>query len=82
MPTVFCTLGWMTLFYHGEKVVFHPGGIIGFAAMVVYLPQRKWGCVMMSNSNNAAPVLEKLMWELIDELLDVPEMERVNWEAW
>jgi CubicO group peptidase (beta-lactamase class C family) len=81
-PTVFYGLGWMMLYYQGEKVIFHPGGIIGFSAMVVYLPQRAWGCVMMSNSNYAAPALEKLVWFLIDELLEVPETKRVDWDEW
>jgi hypothetical protein len=79
-PAVFNGLGWFMLWYHGEKVIFHPGGLHGFGAMVVYLPQRTWGCVMMCNSSTAEPAFEKFMWYLVDELLGVPESKRVDWD--
>jgi hypothetical protein len=40
MPPVFCGLGWFMLWYQGEKIIFQPGGLIGFADIVIYLLQR------------------------------------------
>ena len=79
-PDVFYGLGWFMLWYEGEKVIFHPGDLYGHGAMVVYLPQRSWGCVMMGNSSLAPAALQKLTWYLIDELLEVPESRRIDWE--
>ena len=39
-------LGWMIAQLRGRKIVFHTGGIDGFAALVSFMPKRKLGFVL------------------------------------
>lgn len=70
------TLGWMSSVYHRETVILHPGGMDGFTSTMIYLPDRDWGVIVFCNA--AGPGREVLAWHLIDELLEVPESQRVD----
>ncbi|CEL04850.1 hypothetical protein ASPCAL05974 [Aspergillus calidoustus] len=70
------TLGLMTSTYRGETVVFHPGGLDGMTATMIYFPERDWGVAVFANS--AGPGRESLAWHLIDEMLQVPQNERID----
>ncbi|KAL8868157.1 MAG: hypothetical protein Q9174_005175, partial [Haloplaca sp. 1 TL-2023] len=70
-------LGWMVENYRGEPFISHSGGTPGFGALVGYLPNRKYGFVMMGNSvltSNIAQII--LQARLLDDLLAVPQEER------
>lgn len=75
--------GWIISSYHGERMLWHAGGLEGFTSIVVLIPGRSWGCVLITNTDSAtgSPALEKLRYHLIDELLKVPTSERVDWDA-
>jgi CubicO group peptidase (beta-lactamase class C family) len=70
------TLGLMTSTYRGETVVFHPGGLDGMTATMIYFPERDWGVAVFANA--AGPGRESLAWHLIDEMLQVPQNERID----
>lgn len=74
-------LGWAVMTYHGESVIYHDGGLIGFGTELFLLPNRNWGITLMGNtgetSNYAAT---SLMYHLIDEFLGVPQVKRFDWE--
>ena len=78
-PTTY-SLGWNSINYRGQIIHQHQGGIPGFGTLMLSMPWRKWGVVMMGNiaetSNNAEMILA---YDLIDSLLETPEDERINW---
>lgn len=44
-------LGWVTSVYQGEKILWRPGGLIGFCSSTTYLPDRKRGVKGMCDSD-------------------------------
>ncbi|KAI7978774.1 hypothetical protein EIK77_004990 [Talaromyces pinophilus] len=70
------TLGWMSSTYHGEFVMLHPGGLEGMTATMIYFPDRDWGVLVFCNADG--PGRETLAWHLIDEMLNVPQSERMD----
>lgn len=70
------TLGWMSGTYHGETVMLHPGGLEGMTATMIYLPDRDWGVVVFCNGDG--PGRETLAWHLMDEMLNVPQKDRLD----
>lgn len=71
-------LGWYVAVYRGERVVYHPGGIIGTVASVVMLPDRGFGVVGMCNATCEGG-LDAAVWRVVDEKLGVPEGERTDY---
>jgi CubicO group peptidase (beta-lactamase class C family) len=70
-------MGWFIARYHGELVLFHPGGTVGFAANVILLPELNWGVVGMCNGSSDG-ILDVPMWHLVDEFLEIPFDRRIN----
>jgi CubicO group peptidase (beta-lactamase class C family) len=70
-------LGWHISRYHGEEILHHPGGVVGFTANMIYLPERKWGVVGMCNSSTDS-ALEATMWHLVDEFLGISHENRID----
>ena len=67
-------LGWRVYDYAGQTLVFHAGAVQGYRAMIAFLPQYRFGAVMLWNCESAAP--SGLMPMLMDRYLGLPE---VNW---
>jgi CubicO group peptidase (beta-lactamase class C family) len=74
-------LGFMHESYRGHIVVSHNGSVPGFKAVVGYMPEKDWGIVIFGNANSADWVNEVLKWTLMDEVLNAPQEERVDWSA-
>ncbi|KAK7736199.1 hypothetical protein SLS53_007229 [Cytospora paraplurivora] len=70
-------LGWYIVVYHGERVLYHPGGLIGSVASLIILPDRKFGIVGMCNITNEE-ALDAAMWHIIDGHLGVPKDARTD----
>lgn len=70
------TLGWMTSTYQGEFVMFHPGGLEGMTATMILFPEREWGVLVFCNADG--PGRETLAWHLVDEMLKVPQKDRLD----
>ena len=76
------SLGWMISNYRGELVMWHAGGLPGFATMMAYVPQRHWGFTIMANSGvGGVTARQILFFRLLDDLTGTPEIERVPWGA-
>ncbi len=67
-------LGWRIYDYAGEPMVFHAGAVQGYRALIAFLPERRFGMVMLWNCESAAPY--GLMPMLFDRYLGLP---RVDW---
>lgn len=75
-------LGWFISNYRGEVMIWHSGGIEGFATIMAYLPRKQWGFTMMANNVLGGTAAEQiLVFELLDNLLETPESERLSWSA-
>jgi CubicO group peptidase (beta-lactamase class C family) len=64
----FMGLGWMILKHEdtGERMLVHPGNTYGTSTMVVSVPSRKIGVVVMANSNIQ---VNDLAYRLVDYLM-------------
>ncbi len=67
-------LGWRIFDYAGEPMVFHAGAVQGYRAVIGFLPNHRFGIVMLWNCESAAP--HGLMPMLFDRYLGLP---RVDW---
>ncbi len=63
-------LGWFVHYYRGYQVVAHPGSITGFRCYTGMLPERRFGVVVLLNSENSMLALA-LLQTLIDVELGV-----------
>ncbi|RMX92151.1 hypothetical protein D0868_13572 [Hortaea werneckii] len=71
--------GWETYYYRGHQVVRHDGLIDGYGSTHFFLPAHDFGGVIFGNSEGIETVAEVLTNTIIDELLDVPQHERTDW---
>ncbi|KAF2685243.1 beta-lactamase/transpeptidase-like protein, partial [Lentithecium fluviatile CBS 122367] len=78
----FYALGWETSYYHGHTIVKHDGLWAGFGSVMLYIPILKWGYVMMGNSEDAGLAMVELGYQLIDQVLRIPDEKRFNWRAY
>lgn len=63
-------------------MIWHSGGIEGFATMMAYLPRKQWGFAMMANTVLGGTAAEQILsYNLLDDLLGTPEDERLSWSA-
>ncbi|KAL8836615.1 MAG: hypothetical protein Q9170_002838 [Blastenia crenularia] len=70
-------LGWNVENYRGEPLISHTGGTPGFGAIIGYLPQRKYGIVMMGNTAESSSIVENILFHrLLDDYLGIKEEER------
>ena len=70
-------LGWEVRDWRGRKIIWHDGGIDGFRAVVVLIPEKNTGFALMINSEEGV-VVSGLMYELLDHYLGYP---RADWPA-
>jgi CubicO group peptidase (beta-lactamase class C family) len=72
-------LGLGTDSYRGRTVVGHGGSVPGFRSLMRYLPELEWGVVVFGNSGGAQYLAKVLYMHLVDELLEIPKPERLDW---
>ncbi|KAG8163527.1 hypothetical protein KVR01_006824 [Diaporthe batatas] len=73
-------LGLYRYTYRGNTVMKHAGAVPGFRTAMAFLPGKKWGVVICTNSNPGEHVHAILENVLVDEVLGVREDERTDWE--
>lgn len=71
--------GLETMYYRGHLVVVHNGITQGFASRHFFLPEFKFGAVILANASAAGRIIEILSRELIDDAINVPEAQRHGW---
>ena len=75
-------LAWFISNYRGEVMIWHPGGLLGFATMMAYLPRKHWGFAIMANSGQGGRLANQVLsFNLLDNILGTPESERLSWSA-
>lgn len=70
------TAGMEINFYRGNMVVGHDGNIPGFASRFLFMPDLKFGAVVLGNSAGAGGASTTIMRALMDEVLGVPVEDR------
>ncbi|KAB8229860.1 beta-lactamase/transpeptidase-like protein [Aspergillus alliaceus] len=79
-PPHLYALGWTQAIYRGEHIVWHPGGVAGYGATVMFLPAQQWGLVMAGNTTLTSNFVQVVLYMyLLDELLKTPPNERLDW---
>ncbi|PLB41875.1 beta-lactamase family protein [Aspergillus candidus] len=71
--------GWEIFFYRGYMVVGHDGAVPGFGSRHFFLPDFRFGGVILGNSEGAGVVAAVVAREFIDDVLNVPKPERPDW---
>ncbi|KAJ5153125.1 uncharacterized protein N7482_009603 [Penicillium canariense] len=66
-------LGWFVDNYRGQHLYSHSGGWPGYSSLVGFLPEKKFGFVLMGNSNSARYIIFQLAVHLMDKLLGPTE---------
>lgn len=75
-------LGWRIDEYQGLRIIWHTGGWIGFGCTMMYLPDLQWGLVMLGNSESTSNTVQTVLFmHLLDELLNTPLCDRVDWDS-
>ncbi|KAI0449225.1 beta-lactamase/transpeptidase-like protein [Xylaria acuta] len=62
-------------YYRGHMIVGHDGAISGFGSRFFFLPDFKFGAVVMGNSSGVGAVSNAICRRLVDAVLKVPEAE-------
>jgi beta-lactamase class C len=66
-------LGWRVFDYAGEPLVFHAGAVQGYRGVIAFLPQRRFGLVMLWNCETALPT--GLLPMALDRYLGLPAVD-------
>jgi CubicO group peptidase (beta-lactamase class C family) len=73
-------LGWRVDMYRGEQIIWHTGGMLGYGTLMMYLPTRQWGVVIVGNTTITSNMMQTVLYmHLLDEVLETPVVERVDW---
>lgn len=48
-------LGWFLGVHRGQRLLYHPGGLHGGGSLVVMMPEKKFGCMFLSNGDGKKP---------------------------
>ena len=67
-------LGWSVRDWHGERVISHSGGTLGFLTHVLLLPERNVGFVFFLNSEDGE-VFQALIYNLLDHYTGQPKTD-------
>ena len=76
-PYLMYGMGWFLQPYRGYRLLHHGGNIDGFSAMVSFMPDEKYGVVILTNLDGNLMV-DSFMFEVYDRLL---ELEPVDWNS-
>ncbi len=66
-------LGWNLSEYRGHKIVYHGGALIGMTSLVMMVPDRRLGVVVLTNGE--LPIQRGLARRVIDAYLGAPQRD-------
>jgi hypothetical protein len=67
-------LGWFVITYKGEQMIFHGGNIGGFSSVLLFMPKRELGIIVLSNKDQT-PFPYMMASTICDMLLDLPKTD-------
>jgi CubicO group peptidase (beta-lactamase class C family) len=74
-------MGWSTLDYWEEPIIFHNGLLPGFSSLAMCSVLRKWGVVAFSNASlTGLEVCNKVAVSLLDEIRGIDAQDRFDWD--
>lgn len=68
--------GWYQSDFHGERAIFHGGGFEGWRSVYSFLPERKIGAGVLTNSGFSHSPAELISGYVYDRLMNVPGVEK------
>ncbi|EJP64502.1 Protein flp [Beauveria bassiana] len=72
-------LGWETTTFHNETLIRHIGESLSFGSLVWWMPDRKFGVVVMSNVYKQGNFLnDVLARHLVEDALSIPKAKRFD----
>ncbi|KAJ5203781.1 uncharacterized protein N7498_004660 [Penicillium cinerascens] len=71
------TAGMEIYYYRGNMVVGHDGNIPGFSSRFIFMPDQKFGAVVMGNSTGAGSAATTIMRMLMDVVLGISFKDRL-----
>lgn len=80
MSTLVGCSGLNSVYYRGQLLIAHAGEIDGFGTYHFLLPEHKFGGSIFTNGTYGRHLGYTLAYEIIDELLDVPQAQRIDWD--
>ncbi|GHE95692.1 serine hydrolase [Thalassotalea profundi] len=69
-------LGWFMKDYHGVKLVYHTGGILGMVSKVVLVPEENLGMVILTNQQSGY-AFNAIADQILNEYLNLPKKDWV-----
>lgn len=69
-------LGWFMKDYHGVKLVYHTGGILGMLSKVVLVPEENLGMVILTNQQSGY-AFNAIADQILNEYLALPKKDWV-----
>ncbi|KAJ6066050.1 hypothetical protein N7499_012124 [Penicillium canescens] len=75
-PHQLYALGWFIHSYRGEPLYWHSGSLAGFGIMVGFLPSKRFGFAMMSNTVNGRHAEVEIFLHLLDQISGGPAIPR------
>lgn len=74
-PAIY-TAGMEMYYYRGHMVIGHDGNIPGFGSRFIFMPDLKFGVVVLGNSAGAGGAATTIIRALMDQVLEVPIEQR------
>lgn len=71
-------LGWDIHYYRGAQVISHDGVVTGYGSRMFFLPDYRFGAVILGNSEAAFDLSFIVQSFLVDEVLNIPKEERFD----
>ncbi|XQW85087.1 serine hydrolase [Thalassotalea piscium] len=69
-------LGWFMKDYHGVKLIYHTGGILGMVSKVVLVPEENLGMVILTNQQSGY-AFNAISDQILNEFLNLPKKDWV-----
>jgi CubicO group peptidase (beta-lactamase class C family) len=69
-------MGWFLRDYKGRELVGHPGGVGGFVARVMLVPEEDLGVVILTNADNFY-AFESILYHILDSYLGGPTQDYI-----
>lgn len=71
--------GWEVHYYRGHQIIVHDGCISGSSTSHFFVPDLNFAGAIFGNADSASYIAEIILYELLDELLEIPKSQRVSW---